>query len=152
MSSVAATRRERPRGSLIFMTKASLLRAGAGQPSRLALAFLLALAMGTLAACGAAATPAPPVATNQVDLPPSYRFAPENITVPAGTPVPWTNHDNFTHSVRLLDGGEVQFMKPGESVSQAFTTPGLYRYDCSLHPNDMQGSVLVAGGAGSPAS
>jgi plastocyanin len=120
-----------------------LLRARAGHSLRPALAVLFAL---LLAACSQAATPATPVATNQVDLPRSYRFAPEDITVPTGTEVTWTNHDNFTHSVRLLDSGEVQLMKPGESVSHTFTTPGLFRYDCSLHPKDMHGSVLVGGG------
>lgn len=122
-----------------------LLPASAGHPLRPALAVLFAL---VLAACSEAVTPAAPVATNQVDLPRSYRFAPEDITVAAGTEVTWTNHDSFTHSVRLLDGGEVHTMKPGETVSLTFTTPGLFRYDCSLHPKDMHGSVLVDGDAG----
>lgn len=118
----------------------SLLRASAGHPLRLALALLFAVAFA--AACQAA-EPRAPVATNQVDLPRSYKFAPEDIVVPAGATVTWTNNDNFTHSVRLLDGGEVHMMKPGESVTNAFPGPGLFRYDCSLHPNDMRGSVLV---------
>ena len=122
-----------------------LLRASAGHPLRPALAILLAL---LLVACSQAAAPAAPVATDQVDLPRSYRFAPEDITVQAGATVTCTNNDNFTHSVRLLDSGEVQMMKPGESVSLTFATPGLFRYDCSLHPKDMHGSVLVGGGAG----
>ena len=54
-------------------------------------------------ACGAeAASPSPPT---QVDLPRSYRFEPEAITVPDGTTVTWTNNDHFTHSVRLVDDG-----------------------------------------------
>jgi plastocyanin len=122
-----------------------LLRASAGHPLRPVLAILFAL---LLAACSQTAAPAAPVATNQVDLPRSYRFAPEDITVQTGTTVTWTNNDNFTHSVRLLDTGEVQMMKPGQSVSHTFTTPGLFRYDCSLHPKDMHGSVLVGGDAG----
>jgi plastocyanin len=122
-----------------------LLRASAGYRLRPALAILIAL---LLASCSQAAAPVAPVATNQVDLPRSYRFAPEDITVPAGTEVTWTNNDNFTHSVRLLDSGEVQMMKPGESVSHTFTNPGLFRYDCSLHPKDMKGSVLVDADAG----
>ena len=123
----------------------SLRRASAGHPLRLALAVLFAV---FLAAACQAAEPSAPVATNQVDLPRSYKFAPEDITVLAGTTVTWTNNDNFTHSVRLLDSGEVQMMKPGESVSHSFTTAGLFRYDCSLHPKDMHGSVLVGPGAG----
>jgi plastocyanin len=97
-----------------------------------------------LAAC-APPTAAEPVATNQVDLPPSYKFEPAVITVPDGTTVTWTNHDNFTHNVRLLDdGGEVLDLPPGESVSFTFSGPGEHRYDCSFHPNDMSGVVVVS--------
>ena len=83
-----------------------------------------------------------PVATDTVNLPPSYRFEPAAITVPAGATVTWTNNDNFTHNVHL-EGEDPLTMRPGESVSQTFDSPGAYEYVCSLHPNDMQGSVLV---------
>jgi plastocyanin len=97
-----------------------------------------------LAACAQEA--AEPVATDHVDLPPSYKFEPEAITVPDGTTVTWTNSDNFTHNVRLLDdGGEELVLAPGESVSFTFTGAGEHRYDCSFHPN-MQGVVLVTEG------
>jgi plastocyanin len=90
---------------------------------------------------------AEPVATDDVDLPPSYRFEPEAITVSNGTTVTWTNSDNFTHNVRLLDdGGQELVLAPGESVSFTFTGPGEHRYDCSFHPNDMQGVVIVTEG------
>jgi plastocyanin len=96
-----------------------------------------------LAGCGPQADP-DPVATDRVDLPRSYRFAPEVITVPVGTTVTWTNNDQFTHNVRLLDdGGEVLPMAPGETAAFTFTEPGEYRYECSLHPNDMTGVVIV---------
>jgi plastocyanin len=116
-----------------------LLRASARCPLRLALAILLML---VFAACSQSA-PTAPVATDQVDLPRSYRFAPEDIAVAVGSTVTWKNSDNFTHSVRLLDSGEVRIMKPGESVSLRFDRAGLFPYDCSLHPKDMHGSVLV---------
>jgi plastocyanin len=97
-----------------------------------------------LAACGPQEA-AQPVETNQVDLPPSYKFEPEAISVPDGTTVTWTNNDNFTHNVRLLDdGGQVLALPPGESVSFTFTGPGEHRYDCSFHPNDMTGVVVVS--------
>jgi plastocyanin len=97
-----------------------------------------------LAACASQAA-AEPVATNQVDLPPSYTFEPAVITVPDGTTVTWTNHDNFTHSVRLLDdGGQVLDLPPGESVRFTFTGLGEHRYDCSFHPNDISGVVVVS--------
>ncbi|MFN2483767.1 MAG: plastocyanin/azurin family copper-binding protein [Candidatus Limnocylindria bacterium] len=49
---------------------------------------------------------------------------------------------------RFLDdagerSGEPLVMQPGESVEQTFDEPGIYRYDCSFHPNNMRGSVTV---------
>ena len=103
------------------------------------------LAVGVLLAACAPQAAAEPVATNEVNLPPSYRFEPAAIVVPDGTTVTWTNNDNFTHNVRLLDdGGEVLDLPPGESVSFTFTGPGEHRYDCSFHPNDMSGVVVVS--------
>ena len=102
------------------------------------------LALLLLAAC-APESASEPIATDTVNLPPSYRFDPDVITVPDGTSVTWTNNDNFTHSVRLLDdGGEVLELPPGESVSFTFTGAGEHRYDCSFHPNDMSGVVIVS--------
>lgn len=108
---------------------------------RLAFGLVLALA---LTACAEGEAAADPVATSEVDLPPSYRFEPEAITVPVDTAVTWTNNDNFTHSVRLVDDGNVVLnMAPGESVSFTFDEPGLHAYDCSFHATDMKGTVLV---------
>jgi plastocyanin len=121
-----------------------LLPASVGRSPRSALAVLMSFVVVILvAACAQANAPATPVVTSQVDLPRSYRFAPENIAVKPGTTVTWTNNDNFTHSVRLDGSDEVQMMKPGESVSHEFPAAGLYHYICTLHPQDMQGTVLV---------
>lgn len=104
----------------------------------------IALLVVALAGCAGATTDASPVATDTVNLPPSYKFEPANITVAAGTTVTWTNNDNFTHSVRLLDDGNVVMtMAPGESVTFTFDEAGLHRYDCSFHSQDMKGTVLV---------
>jgi plastocyanin len=109
--------------------------------ARSAFAFLAA---SVVIGCGAAGASPPPVATSAVSLPQSYRFEPAAITVPTGTAVTWTNADNFTHNVRLAATEElVGQMAPGESVTYTFADPGLYAYDCSLHPNDMRGTVLV---------
>ena len=97
-----------------------------------------------LVACAAPASSIEPVATNQIGLPPSYKFVPNAITVPDGTKVTWTNDDNFTHSVRLTDdGGDVIVMKPGESVSFTFHGAGEHHYDCSFHSQQMSGVVVV---------
>ena len=105
---------------------------------------VLALAMLALlpVACQEDSTSAEPVRTNQVDLPPSYRFEPKVIQVTAGTTVTWTNNDHFTHSVEL-DGEPDRQIKPGESVEITFDAPGEYDYLCTLHPHDMSGTVIV---------
>jgi plastocyanin len=101
-----------------------------------------ALALLLLANCGDSTSASEPVETNQVDLPPSYKFEPKVIQVTAGTTVTWTNNDHFTHSVEL-DGESDHQMKPGESVEITFDTPGEYDYKCTLHPHDMSGTVIV---------
>jgi plastocyanin len=104
-----------------------------------------------LAACssGAASAPGSAVATDHVDLPKSYRFDPAVITVPVGTTVTWTNDDDFTHSVRLADdGGKVMVMKPGETATFTFDKAGTHHYDCSFHPQNMKGTVIVTASGG----
>lgn len=111
---------------------------------RLLGASALVLLLPVMACTGADRAGAEPVATDRVRLPKSYRFVPAAITVPAGDVVTWTNSDNFTHSVRLLDdGGAILVMRPGDSVRFTFTTPGVHRYDCSFHPHDMTGAIAV---------
>ena len=84
------------------------------------------------------------VATTTVDLPKSYKFEPPAITVDAGATVTWTNHDDFTHNV-TFEGEEGLTMRPGESTTRDFPTAGTYAYQCSLHPRDMNGTVVVGG-------
>jgi plastocyanin len=112
-------------------------------PRRLARLTPVLLAAVVLA-CGGSAPSAQPVATSVVGLPRSYRFEPAAITVPVRTTVTWTNSDNFTHTVRLKASGEIiGQMAPTESVTYTFEVAGVFAYDCSLHPSDMQGTVLV---------
>src|SRR5689334_9459545 len=107
----------------------------------------LAVALAACSSSGSGGgTSAAPVATSTVDLPPSYKFVPADITVQVGTTVTWTNHDNFTHSVQFKDGGlptDPRLMKPGESATYTFATAGTFHYQCSLHPQQMQGTVTV---------
>jgi plastocyanin len=113
--------------------------------SRAAAVALLAVLAPVVASCATGAS-ASPVATSSVDLPPSYKFAPPAIEIASGTTVTWTNHDNFTHSVQFLDGGlpgTPMLMDPGQRVTFTFSHPGTYHYQCSLHPQNMQGTVSV---------
>ena len=109
-----------------------------------ALAISLPFLLSVVTCTGPAATPAGPVATDHVDLPRSYLFSPADISVAAGTTVSWTNSDQFTHSVRLVDSDRmVGIMKPGDTVSFTFAAAGTYRYECTFHPQNMKGTVTV---------
>ncbi len=113
-------------------------------PLAIAAAIVLAGCSGTGSSGGG--TAASPVATSTIDLPPSYKFVPAAITVSAGTSVTWTNHDNFTHNVTFKDGGlpsDEHVLKPGETYSFTFATAGTYHFQCTFHPQQMQGTVVV---------
>jgi plastocyanin len=85
-----------------------------------------------------------PVATDQVNMPKSYRFEPPVIEVDAGTTVTWTNNDDFPHSVHLLDDSGVDEQVPiGESVRIPIEGSGTIYYECSLHPQEMHGKIIV---------
>lgn len=85
-----------------------------------------------------------PVATDAVRLPKSYRFDPPAITVSAGTTVTWTNEDDFPHNVTLLDGTKESRSLPiGKSATITFAEKGTFRYQCSVHPQQMKGTVVV---------
>jgi plastocyanin len=94
------------------------------------------------AGCGGTGLSGSPVATNRVELPKSYRFDPAVISIKAGTSVTWTNHDNFTHTVKVEDGDDHKLSR-GESVTISFPKPGTYHYVCTLHSQDMRGEVIV---------
>lgn len=110
---------------------------------------IVAVGLVGLAACsstepGSSASGTGPVATSSVRAVKSYRFSPADIKVAAGTAVTWSNEDNFVHNVRLLDGSNATKDLPiSGSASITFDKPGLIRYECSLHPAQMKGTVLV---------
>lgn len=106
-------------------------------------ALLAALAAILFAAgCGGAGESGEPVATTQVAMAKSYRFDPKTIEIEAGQTVTWTNEDNFTHTVQI-DAREDHEVGPGERVSIEFDAPGTYEYVCTLHRQDMDGTVIV---------
>ncbi len=87
---------------------------------------------------------AEPVETSDVTLPRSYKFEPQVIEVTPATEVTWTNEDNFPHNVQLLDGSDVKKdLAIGVSTSITFDEPGDYYYECSIHPQQMRGKVIV---------
>ena len=116
---------------------------------------LLGAACLLLAACGAPPKAAPtsvPASTGAktatVDLPPSYLFSPASIEVKPGTTITWTNHDNFTHSVQVQGqpagvDANVHMLSPGQTAQITFDKPGTYEYLCTLHAQNMKGTVVV---------
>jgi amicyanin len=88
--------------------------------------------------------PAAPVAGNAVNID-NFAFAPATLTVPVGSTVTWTNHDEEPHTVVANDGS---FRSPGldgkATFSFTFTKAGTYDYICSIHPF-MHGTVVVTG-------
>jgi plastocyanin len=110
----------------------------------LAVPLLAVMSLG-LVACSAGnrTASAAPARTTQVDLPPSYVFQPAVVEVAHGSTVTWTNHDNFTHSVLVQGQSDVHMMKPGEAAQITFDQPGRYDYVCTLHTQNMRGTVIV---------
>ena len=104
----------------------------------------LAVALAACSSSGSGGgTSAAPVATSTVDLPPSYKFVPADITVKVGTTVTWTNRDGVPHSIV---SAERHFTSPvldaDQRFSRRFDVPGTYTYSCSLHPK-MTGQIVV---------
>jgi plastocyanin len=72
-----------------------------------------------------------------------FQYGPNVLTVPVGTTVTWTNHDEETHTVTSATGA---FSSAGlandETFAQTFTRPDSYQYFCALHPH-MRATVVV---------
>jgi plastocyanin len=75
----------------------------------------------------------------------SYLFVPNNLAVKTGTTLTWANDDDgLAHTVTAVDGSfNSGRMGSGATFSHTFDTPGTYAYQCTLHPQSMQGSVVV---------
>jgi plastocyanin len=70
-------------------------------------------------------------------------YAPDELTVPAGTTVTWMNADSVPHtSTSDATGWNSGVVAPGGQFSVAFQTPGSFPYHCTIHPG-MVGRVVV---------
>ncbi|MEC3954939.1 cupredoxin family copper-binding protein [Nocardia sp. CDC153] len=88
-------------------------------------------------------TPAPAAAAT-VEVK-DMKFSPAEITIKAGDTVTWKFDDRAPHAVQGIGDVALGINSPiihkGE-WSHTFTTPGVYRYLCPLHP-EMKGTVTV---------
>jgi plastocyanin len=82
-----------------------------------------------------------PAAEVKID---NFSFAPQTLTVAAGTQVTWTNQDDIPHTVVSEDKTTFKShaLDTDEKFSFTFTKPGTYTYFCSIHPK-MTAKVVV---------
>jgi plastocyanin len=74
----------------------------------------------------------------------NFAFAPEQLTVKAGTTVTWVNDDDIPHTVVASDKAfRSKALDTDDKFSFTFMTPGSYEYFCSLHPH-MKAMVTVS--------
>jgi amicyanin len=81
----------------------------------------------------------------------NFTFGPQEVKVKAGTTVTWTNEDDIPHTVVSPNGFRSKVLDTDGKYSFTFTTPGTYKYFCSLHPH-MTGTIVVEATTGSNAS
>jgi plastocyanin len=72
----------------------------------------------------------------------NFTFNPPQLTVKAGTKVTFTNHDDIPHTVVSLQNFKSKVLDTDQEFAFTFTTPGTYKYFCSLHPH-MTGTIVV---------
>jgi len=65
----------------------------------------------------------------------NHKYSPATLTVPVGTTVTWTNHDDDVHTVvSMTEKFKSRAIDSDETFSQKFIEPGTYEYFCTLHP------------------
>jgi plastocyanin len=78
----------------------------------------------------------------------NFTFGPQELKVKVGTTVTWTNEDDIPHTVVSPNSFRSKVLDTDGKYSFTFTTPGAYKYFCSLHPH-MTGTVIVEAQTGS---
>ena len=97
--------------------------------------------LGLLA--GVAVMAAPAGAEDAVVKIENFTFAPQRVTVKAGTTVTWTNEDDIPHALASTTKAfRSKVLDTDDKFSFKFTTAGTYEYFCSLHPH-MTGTIVV---------
>jgi plastocyanin len=73
----------------------------------------------------------------------NFSFSPLTVTVPVGSTVRWTNHDDIPHNVTSdNDSFKSKTLRTDENFSYTFSKAGTYAYYCSIHPR-MTGKIVV---------
>jgi plastocyanin len=108
---------------------------------------VFALSAGTLAGSGQAVTGANHRASIRAEIPVSiteFAFTPNRLMAHVGDTVKWTNNGGVSHTTsakgNVWNSGT---LTPGATFSFTFTTTGVFKYRCQIHPTLMQGSIKV---------
>lgn len=100
----------------------------------------------TIEQCIAAIAPPIPGTTQRVIAMQNFAYAPDSITVAAGTTVTWANCEPpaiDSHTATARDGAwQSGFLAPGAKYSRVFSEPGRFEYFCEPHPF-MHGVIIV---------
>jgi 3',5'-cyclic-AMP phosphodiesterase len=74
----------------------------------------------------------------------NFSFSPATMSVPVGSAVRWTNHDDIPHTVVSDDRSfKSPVLDTEGQFSRRFDTSGTFKYFCSIHPR-MTGTLVVA--------
>jgi plastocyanin len=73
-----------------------------------------------------------------------FGYREDDITVPVGTTVAWTNTGGAPHTVTFDNGPDSGRLANGEVYDRTFQRDGEFSYFCALHPQ-MTGTVTVEG-------
>jgi plastocyanin len=112
---------------------------------------VLGLAAGAAVSVVVLAAPAAPESAEvKID---NFTFAPQSVTIKAGTTVTWINEDDIPHTVAATGKAfKSKVLDTDDKFSFTFTTAGSFEYFCSLHPH-MTGTIVVepaSGGGAAP--
>ena len=103
---------------------------------------LIALVAGRSRTFGSATAQQTSAAETAVKID-NFSFSPVTVTVPVGSTVRWTNHDDVPHNIVNDDKSiKSKTLDTDENFSYTFTKPGTYSYFCSIHPR-MTGKIVV---------
>src|SRR2546421_3923876 len=73
-------------------------------------------------------------------------ISPPTAKVKVGTTIIWTNDDSVEHNATSLSGPahfKSKNIEEGQSFQFKATRPGTIRYECTIHPTRMQGTIEV---------
>lgn len=118
------------------------MRRGAAWATTVALIGFVA-SCGSGSGSGSAPGVSAPAGKNAVILR-DIAFKPDRIVVKAGETVTWRFEDQgISHDVAALDKSFKSKVQDSGTFTHTFAVAGSYDYQCTLHPTQMKGTIVV---------